>query len=72
MEQVCRTTELFFSPEDEYRKELKRVTKVLHKGLSVDWLETVLQYLPMPCHGLHPRRATSLPEQVWHVTSVLR
>ena len=40
VEQVRRTTELFFSPDDEYRKELKRLTKVLHKGLHIDWLET--------------------------------
>lgn len=40
VEQVRRTTELFFSPDDEYRKELKRITKALHKGLPVDWLET--------------------------------
>ncbi len=40
VEQVRRTTELFFSPDDDYRKELKRVTKVLHKGLRVDWLQT--------------------------------
>jgi uncharacterized protein (TIGR04141 family) len=40
VEQVRRTTELFFSPDQEYRKELKRITKVLHKGLPVDWLET--------------------------------
>jgi len=40
VEQVRRTTELFFSPDDEYRKELKRLTKVLHKGLPVDWVET--------------------------------
>jgi uncharacterized protein (TIGR04141 family) len=40
VEQVRRTIELFFSPDDEYRKELKRLTKVLHKGLSVDWIET--------------------------------
>jgi uncharacterized protein (TIGR04141 family) len=40
VEQVRRTTELFFSPDDEYRKELRRLTKVLHKGLSVGWLET--------------------------------
>jgi uncharacterized protein (TIGR04141 family) len=40
VEQVRRTTELFFSPDNEYRKELKRLTKVLHKDLTVDWLET--------------------------------
>jgi uncharacterized protein (TIGR04141 family) len=40
VEQVRRTTELFFSPDDEYRKELRRITKVLDKGLPVDWLET--------------------------------
>jgi uncharacterized protein (TIGR04141 family) len=40
VEQVRRTTDLFFSPDDEYRKELKRLTEVQHKGLPVDWLET--------------------------------
>jgi len=40
VEQVRRTTDLFFSPDDEYRKELRRLTKVQHKGLSVEWLET--------------------------------
>jgi uncharacterized protein (TIGR04141 family) len=40
VEQVRRTTELFFSTDGDYRKELKRVTKVLHKGFPVDWLET--------------------------------
>jgi uncharacterized protein (TIGR04141 family) len=39
-EQVRRTTDLFFSPDDEYRKELRRLTKVQHKGLPVEWLET--------------------------------
>jgi len=39
VEQVRRTTELFFSPDDGYRKELKRITKVLHKRLPVYWLE---------------------------------
>jgi uncharacterized protein (TIGR04141 family) len=40
VEQVRRTTELFFSPDDDYRKELKRLTKGLHKGLAVDWIES--------------------------------
>ena len=40
VEQVRRTTELFFSPDDEYRKELKRITKAQRNGLPIDWLET--------------------------------
>jgi uncharacterized protein (TIGR04141 family) len=40
VEQVRRTTELFFSPDGEYRKELRRITKVHHKGLSTEWLES--------------------------------
>jgi uncharacterized protein (TIGR04141 family) len=40
VEQVRRTTELFFSPDDGYRKELRRLTKVLHKNFPVDWIET--------------------------------
>jgi uncharacterized protein (TIGR04141 family) len=40
LEQVRRTTELFFSPDDDYRKELKRITKLHHKKLPVDWLES--------------------------------
>jgi uncharacterized protein (TIGR04141 family) len=40
VEQVRKTTDLFFSPDDEYRNELKRLTKFLHKGFPVDWIET--------------------------------
>lgn len=40
LEQVRRTTELFFSPDNDYRKELKRLTRVWHKELPLDWLET--------------------------------
>ena len=40
VEQVRRTTELFFSPDNEYRKVLKRLTERLHEGFPVGWIET--------------------------------
>src|ERR1700674_2302554 len=40
VEQVRRTTEMFFAPDEEYRKELRRITKQHHKGVDTEWLKT--------------------------------
>jgi uncharacterized protein (TIGR04141 family) len=39
VEQVRRTTELFFSADASYRKELTKVFKQYHKGTDTDWLK---------------------------------
>jgi uncharacterized protein (TIGR04141 family) len=40
LEQVRRTTELFFSSDEEYRVELLKLTKKLHKGMDTVWLQS--------------------------------
>jgi uncharacterized protein (TIGR04141 family) len=39
VEQVRRTTEMFFAADDAYRRELVRITKQYHKGVDTEWLK---------------------------------
>jgi len=45
VEQVRRTTELLFSVDGAYRRELAKVIKQMHKGVDTDWLKS------RPRHG---------------------